>query len=78
MPPGNAYQPGQDHGGFHNQPQGQQGGYQQGYNQQQGYQGGNQNYQQDQQNGQNDDLEKLAANLLPRILKKLDGCCAVM
>ena len=50
---------------------GQQGGYpgqQQGGN----YQGGN------QQNNNNDELEKLAMKLLPRILRKLDGCCTVM
>ncbi|KUJ15375.1 DUF1771-domain-containing protein [Mollisia scopiformis] len=81
MPPQNAYQPGGQHGGFHNQPQGQQqGGYQQGggypgqqQQQQGGYQQGNQ-----QNNGQNDELEKLAMKLLPRIMKKLDGCCTVM
>lgn len=83
MPPANAYQPGGQHGGFHNQPQGQgqqhqqggyqQGGYQQGNQQQQGYQQGNQ-----QNGGQNDELEKLAKKLLPRIMKKLDGCCSVM
>jgi hypothetical protein len=67
MPPANSYHQGQQHGGFHGQ-QPQQGGYQQGGN----YQGGN------QQNGQNDELEKLAMKLLPRILKKLDGCCSVM
>lgn len=84
MPPQNAYQPGQQHGGSHNQPQ--QGGHQQ-QQPQQGYsqnynQGSNQNYNQNQgnnqQNGQNDELEKLAMKLLPRILKKLDGCCTVM
>lgn len=77
MPPQNAYQPGQQHGGFQNQPQQQQGGYQQGYQGgQQQQQGG---YQQDGGgNGQNDELEKLAMKLLPRILKKLDGCCTVM
>lgn len=84
MPPANSYQPGQQQGGYHNQPQ--QGGHQQ-HQPQQGYsqnynQGGNQNYNQNQgnnqQNGQNDELEKLAMKLLPRILKKLDGCCTVM
>lgn len=75
MPPQNAYQPEGQHGGFHNQPQQQQGGYQQGGypGQQSGYQQGNQ-----QGNGQNDELEKLATKFLPRILKKLDGCCTVM
>lgn len=78
MPPASPYQPGQQHDGFHNQPQ--QGGYQQPQQQQQGY-GQNQNYSQgnNQQDGdQNEELEKLANNLLPRILKKLDGCCSVM
>jgi hypothetical protein len=85
MPPMN--QQGGNHGGFHGgQQQGgyqqahhgghqqggyQQGGYQQG-GQQQGYQGGQ------QQNNDNDELEQLAKKLLPRILKKLDGCCTVM
>lgn len=66
------YQQGQQHGGQQQHggyQQGQQGGYQQG---QQGYQNGN------QQNGQNDELEKLAMKMLPKILKKLDGCCNVM
>ena len=74
MPPAHSYQQGGQHG--YQGPQGgqhqQQGGYpgqQQGGN----YQGGNQ-----QNNGQNDELEKLAMKMLPRILKKLDGCCVVM
>jgi hypothetical protein len=74
MPPAHSYQQGGQQG--YQGPQGgqhqQQGGYpgqQQGGN----YQGGNQ-----QNNGQNDELEKLAMKMLPRILKKLDGCCAVM
>ncbi|CZR58011.1 related to nuclear WD protein PRL1 [Phialocephala subalpina] len=74
MPPQNAYQPGQQNGGFHNQPQQQEGGYE--GSQQQDYQQGGQ--QQQQNGGQNDELEKLAMKLLPRILKKLDGCCTVM
>lgn len=48
---------------------------QQGYpNQQQ------QNYGNGQNNGdnQNDELEKLARKFLPRVLRKLDGCCTVM
>lgn len=83
MPPANAYQPGGQHGGFHNQPQGghQSGGYQQG-----GYPGGQQQHGQqhggqqhgNQQNNQNDELEKLARKMLPRILRKLEGCCTVM
>jgi hypothetical protein len=91
MPPQNAYTPGAQHGGFHNQPQQQQGGYQnqpqsqQGGYQQGGYggqqqqqQGYEQNNGQNQNNDQNDELEKLARKFLPRILKKLDGCCTVM
>jgi DNA-nicking Smr family endonuclease len=70
MPPmnghGGGHHAGQHGGGYQ---QGQQGGYP---GQQQGYQGGN------QQNGQNDELEQLAMKILPRILKKLDGCCALM
>jgi hypothetical protein len=71
MPPAQSYQQGgqqASHGGQNQQ----QGGYS---SQQQGgnYQGGNQ-----QNNGQNDELEKLAMKMLPRILKKLDGCCTVM
>merc|ERR1711964_83124 len=31
-----------------------------------------------QQNGQNDEMEKLAKKLLPKLLKKLAGCCVVM
>jgi hypothetical protein len=73
MPPANSYQQGGQQGGFYQPPQGaqQQGGY---LGQQQGgnYQGGN------EQNGQDDELEKLAMKLVPRILKKLDGCCVVM
>jgi hypothetical protein len=75
VPPMNGHGGAQHHGGQHGQQyggnqQGQQGGYP---GQQQGYQGGNQ-----QQNGQNDELEQLAMKFLPRILKKLDGCCVVM
>jgi hypothetical protein len=76
MPPANSYHQGQQQGGSHGQ-QPQHGGYQQG-----GYSGGQQqggNYQGgNQQNGQNDELEKLAMKFLPRILKKLDGCCTIM
>ncbi|KAL5317648.1 hypothetical protein ACEPPN_014745 [Leptodophora sp. 'Broadleaf-Isolate-01'] len=72
MPPQGQQQHG---GGYHGQqPQGghQQGGYpgQQNHGQQQ--QHGN------QQNGQDDEMEKLARKLLPKLLKKLDGCCVVM
>jgi hypothetical protein len=81
MPPMN--QQGGNHGGFHGGQQ--QGGYQQphqGGHQQSGYQGGQQQSQGyqggQQQNNDNDELEKLAKKMLPRILKKLDGCCTVM
>ena len=74
MPPLNSDHQGCQQGGFYQGPQ--QGGQQQGGypGQQQGgnYQGGN------QQNNNNDELEKLAMKLLPRILRKLDGCCTVM
>ncbi|KAK0109805.1 hypothetical protein ONS95_002477 [Cadophora gregata] len=76
MPPA-----GQQHGGYHGQqPQGghQQGGYpgQQNHGQQQHH--GQQQQHGNQQNGQNDEMEKLAKKLLPKLLKKLDGCCVVM
>lgn len=72
---------GQQHGGYHGQqPQGghQQGGYpgQQNHGQQQHH--GQQQQHGNQQNGQNDEMEKLAKKLLPKLLKKLDGCCVVM
>ncbi len=79
MPPASSYQQGgQAYGGSHNQPHGQHGGqqqpqYQQQHPQPQGnYQGGN------QQNNQNDELEKLAKKFLPKVLRKLEGCCAIM
>jgi len=70
VPPEGSYGDGYQqpsHGGYQ-QPQG---GYQQ---PQGGYQGG----QQQNNDNDNDELEKLAKKLLPRILKKLDGCCSVM
>ncbi|PMD34847.1 Smr domain protein [Hyaloscypha variabilis F] len=76
MPPASSYQQGGQQGGYNQGPQGGQNQQQGGYpGQQQGgnYQGGNQ-----QNNGDNDELEKLAEKILPRILKKLDGCCTVM
>ena len=57
---------GYQHGSYQ---QGQQGGYP---GQQQGNQDGH------QQNNQTEELEKLAMKMLPRILKKLSGCCTVM
>ncbi|RDL41125.1 uncharacterized protein BP5553_01104 [Venustampulla echinocandica] len=69
MPPQNAWpSPGQHHGGQ------QQGGYPGAP--QQHHQGGQQ--QGGQQQNNNDELEKLAKKLLPKVLKKLDGCCLVM
>ncbi|KAL3428241.1 smr domain-containing protein [Phlyctema vagabunda] len=69
---------GQQHGGQQHAGQ-QHGGQQQhgGYpgQQQGGQQHGNNN---NNNNNQNDELEKLAKKLVPRIMKKLDGCCVVM
>lgn len=68
------------HGGSQQDGGQQHGGYQ-GSQQQGGYpakpQGG---YQQGQQQGNNDnqELEELAKKLLPRIIRKLEGCCVVM
>lgn len=87
MPPANSYQPGGQHGGFHNQPQGQQhhgqGGHQNqhqqgGYPGQQQQQGYAQNNANGNANNDNEELEKLAKKLLPKLLRKLDGCCTVM
>ncbi|TVY33477.1 Smr domain-containing protein [Lachnellula subtilissima] len=88
MPPAHSYQQGgqqQHHGGN----QQHNGGYQQGYGQQQqgGYPGGPQQGGYQQQGGQNqnnnnnnnnDELEKLAKKFLPKIIRKLEGCCTVM
>jgi hypothetical protein len=80
MPPypqlgGQQQQGGQQHGGY-------QGGQQQHYGgQQQGYPGGQQHgggQQHQQQQGGNDEIEKLVVKLLPRIIRKLEGCCVVM
>jgi len=64
---------GQTHDGFQSGPSPQYGGQQQGGypSQQQGQQGG-------QQNSDNEELEKLAKKFLPKILRKLEGCCSVM
>jgi hypothetical protein len=81
--PGGYQQHGEQQGG--NQQQGY-GGQQQGYqSDQQGYggqQGGNLGGQQQyggqqQQQDNNDEVEKIAVNVMPKILKKL-GCCVVM
>ncbi|CAG8955809.1 hypothetical protein HYFRA_00011678 [Hymenoscyphus fraxineus] len=64
---------GQQHGnqGQHHGGQQHHGGHQQG-----GYPGAPQHGQ--QQQGGDDDMEKLAKKLLPKVLKKLEGCCVVM
>lgn len=84
MPPAHSYQQGgqqqqQHHGGN----QQHNGGYQQGYGQQQqgGYPGGPQQGgggQNQNNNNNNDELEKLAKKFLPKIIRKLEGCCSVM
>jgi hypothetical protein len=81
MPPQNSYQQGgqqQHHGGN----QQHHGGYQQGQQQQDGYPGAPQQggYQQQGNQNQNDneELEKLAKKFLPKIIRKLEGCCTVM
>lgn len=70
---------GQQHGGQYNG--GQQGGYP-GGPQTGGYPGapGQQQGGQNQQNGNNnnEEMEKLAKKLLPKVIKKLEGCCVVM
>jgi hypothetical protein len=71
MPPQNSYQPGGQQGGFDNQPQ--HGGYPGNQQHSGNYQGSQQ-----QNNNQNEELEKLAMKFLPKLLKKLDGCCVVM
>jgi hypothetical protein len=80
----------QQHGGYHGgqqqqQPHAgqQQGGYagqQQPYagQQQGGYPGQQQQQQGGQQNNDNEELEKLAKKILPKVLRKLEGCCTVM
>lgn len=75
---------GQQQGGYqggqqkhHGGQQQQHGGYQQGGypgQQQSGYQSG----QQQGQNNDNEELEKLAKKFLPKIIRKLEGCCVVM
>jgi len=78
IPPLN--QQGQGHGGFHGGQQQHHGGQQQyGGQQQGGYPGQQQGYQDgQQQNNDNEELEKLAKKFLPKILRKLEGCCVVM
>jgi hypothetical protein len=65
------------HGGQHG---GQQHHGQGGYQNQQPQQGGGyqQGGQQQQQNNDNEELEKLAKKFLPKIIRKLEGCCTVM
>ncbi|EKD17708.1 uncharacterized protein L3040_008104 [Drepanopeziza brunnea f. sp. 'multigermtubi'] len=85
MPPAGGHQ-GQQHGG-HQQGGPPQAGYPGGHQhqgqqqhgqQQHGFQHGNQHGNENNNNNQNDELEKLAKKIVPRILKKLDGCCIVM
>lgn len=68
----------QQHGGQYNG--GEQGGYP-GAPQTGGYPGAPNQGQGQQQNGNNnnnDEMEKLAKKLLPKVIKKLEGCCVVM
>jgi hypothetical protein len=75
------------HGGQHQQQQHHNNNQQQHYGGQQqqgGYPGapqqqhGGQNQQQQGNNNDNEELEKLAKKLLPKVLRKLEGCCVVM
>jgi hypothetical protein len=61
---------------FGNQQQQQHGGYPAGQQQHGGQHYGGQ--QQQQQQGNNDEIEKLVVKLLPRVIRKLEGCCIVM
>lgn len=73
---GNHYQGQQHHGHQQHQPNQQyQGGHQHGGypGQQQQYQGGGQ-----QQQDQNAEIEAAVKKFLPRIIRKLEGCCVVM
>jgi hypothetical protein len=45
---------------------------------QQQHQGGQQGHHGQQQQGGNEELEKLAKKMLPKLLRKLEGCCIVM
>lgn len=66
----------QQYGGTHGgQPHAGHPGQQQGHGQ---YQQPQHQQQQQQQHGGNDEIEKLALNLLPRILGKLEKACCVM
>ncbi|KAK3333478.1 smr domain-containing protein [Cercophora scortea] len=75
--PGGGYPGGGYSGGGGGQQQ-HSGGYRppQGHHQQQGQ--GQHHQQQGQQGQQEDELEKLAKKFLPKILRKLEGCCIVM
>lgn len=78
---GNHYQ-GQQHHGHQQHQSSQQ--YQQSGNQQGGYPGQQQQYQgggqqqQNQNQNQNAEIEAAVKKLLPRIIRKLEGCCVVM
>ncbi|TAQ86826.1 hypothetical protein B7494_g4859 [Chlorociboria aeruginascens] len=65
-PSGQGQYQGSSHGGYQN---GQQHG---------GYQGGQNHGPGQQQGNDNEELEKLAKKLLPKIIRKLEGCCVVM
>lgn len=64
------------YGGHQNQHHGGQSGYPGGHQQPQ--HGGQQHHGGNQQNNQNDEIEKLARKFLPRVIRKLEGCCVVM
>lgn len=67
------------HGGQQQHHEGQPQGGQQGYpGGQQQYGGGQQQHQQQQGYQNQDEVEKLVIKLLPRIIRKLEGCCVVM
>ncbi|KAI9742247.1 MAG: hypothetical protein M1818_004147 [Claussenomyces sp. TS43310] len=76
------------HGPAHPQGQLHHGGYQGGYQPQQPQQawagqgqpqyGQHPHQQQQQQNNGNDEVEQIVKKVLPRVIRKLEGCCAVM
>lgn len=72
-------QQGQQYGGTHGgQAHGAYQGQQQGHGQYQQQPQHQQQHQQHQQEGGNDEIEKLALKLLPRLLTKLEKACCVM
>ena len=86
MPPqfshenGGGYGPtyGGNHGQQHHGGHGGQGGGYPGQQQQQQHHGGNHQQQQQQQQQQNAEIEAAVKRYLPRIIRKLEGCCVVM